>query len=358
MTTELQTQTFDRGAQTAFIRDGVAGNYQIVYQMARIIRNSVTYDKGIEALTKQIEVDNKQDAYSSADDILRSIFNFVKDHVRYTKDIAGKVESLKDARSTLSDGYGDCDDLTNTLCTLAGCAGFEDVRIALAKYSKNESSFSHVYCVVYQDGKRYVLDVSLKDARFNKEIKPFEVREIGVFDDISGLDGVSGIVNNARYYGRKAFKTAVGFVPKVADYMPLGFVAGHAFSQGAEMIGQVGSDKLSINATASIINSKLDEIIKKLLTSSIALDSAQAQAMQIASQFVAVEFPRVSQSDYEVIKNSIKDKLNFIKNFEIYAQSNNIKVVRLNAHFMLIAGLALTGGVGYLMYDGYKNKRR
>lgn len=358
MTTELQTQTFNTGLSTAFIRDGIAGNYQIVYQMARIIRNSVTYDKGIADLTKQIEGANKQDAYSDAADVLRSIFDFVKDHVRYTKDIAGKIESLKDARSTLSDGYGDCDDLTTTLCTLAGCAGFEDVRIALAKYNKNESSFSHVYCVVYQDNKRYVLDTSLKDARFNKEIKPFEVREIGVFDDISGLDGISGIVNNARYYGRKTFKTAVGFVPKVADYVPLGFVASHAFSQGAEMIGQVGQDKLSINATASIINSKLDEIIKKLLTSSIALDSAQAQAMQIASQFVAVEFPRVSQGDYEVIKNSIKDKLNFVKGFEVYAQNNNIKVVRLNAHFMLLAGLALTGGVGYLMYDGYRNKRR
>lgn len=358
MTTELITQTFNAGLLSGFIRDGVAGNYQIVYQMARIIRNSVAYDKGIADLTKQIEAASGQDAYSSSADVLRSIFDFVKDHVRYTKDIAGKIESLKDARATLSDGYGDCDDLTNTLCTLAGCAGFEDVRIALAKYNQNESSFSHVYCVVYQDDKRYVLDTSLKDARFNKEIKPFEVREIGVFDDIAGLDGVSGIVNNARYYGRKTFKTAVGFVPKVADYMPLGFVAGTAFSQGAEMIGQVGHNKLSVNATASIINSKLDEIIRKLLTSSIALDSAQAQSMQIASQFVAVDFPRVSPNDYEVIKNSIKDKLDFIKNFEAYAEANNIKVVRLNAHFMLLAGLALTGGVGYLVYDGYKNKRR
>ena len=93
MTTELVTQGFNTAPSLGFIRDGIAGNYQIVYQMARLIRSSVTYDKGIEALTKQIEAENKQDAYSDAADVLRSIFDFVKDHVRYTKDIAGKVES-------------------------------------------------------------------------------------------------------------------------------------------------------------------------------------------------------------------------------------------------------------------------
>jgi hypothetical protein len=358
MSIELQTQSFGARPLFGFIRDGVAGNYDIVYQMARIVRKDVTYDKGLERAAKQVELNAGLDEYSDASARLAAIFHLVRSHVKYVADIAGKVESLKNARQTLSDGYGDCDDLTVLLCTLAGLLGFEEVFIALAKYGKSEASFSHVYAVVYKDKKRYVMDASLPDAKFNEEIKPFEVREIDVFGDISGLDGVSGIYNNAKHYGKQTFKTAVGFVPLVADQLPLGFVASRAFSTGSEMLGQIGNEKLSINATASLINKKLDSIIQRLLSSSIAFDSAKAEALQITSQLGAVEYSKIPSADYDTIKTSIKNKLVFIRNFEDYAKEHNIKVIHLNAHLMLAAGLALTGGIGYTVYQNYKNKRR
>lgn len=360
MPTELILDTSNTGdLSRTFVRDGIAGNYEVVYAMIRMIRYSVNYDRGFEAFAKNLLISNRQDGYSATADKLTRVYDFVKLNVKYIQDIAGRIESLKDARATLSDGFGDCDDHTVLVATILGCLGFEDVRIALAKYSQTDTSFAHVYCVCYQDGKRFVLDTTLPNGQLNKEIKAAEIKEIGVFSQVAGLDGFSGLYTGARYAGRKIAQAAIQLGPQIVGQLPLGFVAGKAFETGAQMIGSGVNDSnsLSFNAIVSKVNKNLDSLFLSLCHSRISLEVAQAQALQYVSQLSAVEYKRVSPEDYTTLKESVKIKLDRIKNFTEYATANNIPVIHLHPQMMLASGVALTGLVAWFFWSNYKRVR-
>lgn len=340
------------------VRDGVAGNYEIVFEMIRLIRDGVDYDTGLQAVAANALKDAGLDSYSSAESQLRAIFDLVAARVTYIQDIAGRIESLKDARATLSDKYGDCDDQTVLNCSLAGCVGFEDVRIAIAKYRADADSFAHVYCVVYVNGQRYVLDTTLPNAKFNEEVKATEVKEIKVFDNVQGFDGLSGAYNQARHHARKAARFAVRVVPAAVNVLPLGFMAGSAIATGADLIDRsTGEVSLSVPAVASEINRQLDKIINDLMRSRIAYDLAKSQALSIAANLGAVN-PDGEKYAFGVVHASIKDKLQFIANFKEYAAAHNIRIVYLDSTKMLIVGLGLTGATAYALYRGYKNSKR
>src|SRR4051812_9996131 len=106
MGTRLQFPTTDGSRiRRKYVRDGVAGNLQVVHQMIRTVRHSVDFDKGIEGVAKNLLINNHLDSYSTAKDQCEAIYNFVKQNVAYIEDIAGRVESIKTARQTLSDGF-------------------------------------------------------------------------------------------------------------------------------------------------------------------------------------------------------------------------------------------------------------
>lgn len=359
MSTELviQDQSSKRPLYRKFVRDGVAGNYDVIYEMIRMIRNSVDYDLGVERVAKKILTDARLDSNATVRDQLQAVFDFVKTNVKYIQDLAGRIESLKDARATLRDGWGDCDDQTILNATLLGCLGFENVKIAMARYSQSDTSFAHVYCVTYVGDKRYVLDTTLPNAQFNTEIKPFEVKEIPVFENIQGLDGFSGAYNNARHHARRLARFTVRAVPSAVGVLPLGFLAGNAIATGASLIDRSTGETLSLPAVASNINAELDRIILELLQSKIAYDLAKTDALQLAAQLAAAN---VTDNDTYVLKvtgASIKDKLQFIQQFPAYAETNNIKLVYLDSTKMLCAGLILAGGTAYMLYKGYKSTR-
>lgn len=364
MSTEVVIQSSNtRPLYRKIVRDGIAGNYEVVYEMIRLIRNSVDYDKGVEAVAKDILINAGLDSYSSATDQFHAVFNYIvepvekrKHRIIYIQDIAGRIESLKDARATLSDGWGDCDDQTVLNATLLGCLGFEHVCIAMARYNKDETSFSHVYCVAYEHGQRYVLDTTLPNGKLNDEVRAFEVKEISVFEDVQGLDGFSGVYNNARYHTKRMAKTAMQILPKATVMMPLGFVASNAFETGATLLNGTGKT-YSLPAIASQINAELDIIILDLMQSKIAYDLAKAQALQVVSQLATVETTSDDQYTLAIVGASIKEKLDFIDNFKAYAHVNNIKVVHLDSRVMLAAGLVLTAGIGYFAYKGFKLSR-
>lgn len=358
MVTELLTQESGTGpASRSFIRDGVAGNYDVVNQMVRVIRHSVDTDKPLESFSKQLIIGAGENGYSDADKILTTVYDYVKRTITYTPDIAGRIESIKSARATLRDTYGDCDDQAVLNASILGCLGYDSTYIAMARYDKTDTSFSHVYTVCYSSGKRYVLDTTLPNGKLNDEVKPIEIKEIPIFGDVPGYDGISGIFNNAKYYGSQFGKAVISFAPTVADTLPLGFLAGNAFAHGAQMIGNVTHQKLSFNAAASRINKQLNIIIQDLLKSRIALDLAQSNAVQEVAQLATIDHTDLADSDYQTIRQSVQDKVTFIKNFETYAKANNIPVVYLNAHLMLASGILLTGGVGYLFYKELKGRR-
>ncbi len=361
MSTEVLIEgTGKRPLYRKVVRDGVAGNTDVLFQMVRIIRNDTKYDIPVNRLAADLLKNNGLNSYSPATDQFNALFNFVKSNIVYIQDEAGRVESLKSARVTLSDGYGDCDDQAILNATLLGSIGFEDVRIAMARYSAEAESFQHVYAVCYVNGERFVFDTTLPDATLNKEVKTYETKEIPVYTDVKGLDGLSGVYNNLRYYGRKTARTAVKMVPFAGAVLPLGFVADQALTMGVQAIGGAtgNNQTLSLPATASSINQQLDEIINDLLKSRIASDLAKVQALQISSQLMATEIKPEDHYSLEVAKASLKQKLNFINNFPSYAEANGIKTVRLNSGMMLATGVALAGGAAFTVYQYYQHKRR
>lgn len=353
---ELITQEDNTGSLSRrFIRSGIAGNYEVIYEMIRVIRDSVNYDIGVERLAKSLLTDNGLDSYSPAERQLDIIYRFVKRNVEYVLDKAGLVESIKSARVTLSDGYGDCDDLTNTIATLVGDLGFENVFIAMARYAGGGSSFEHVYPVVYANKQRFVLDASLPNGHLNNEVEAVEIKEIPVFDTVEGLDGLSGVINNTRYHARKIGSVAVETLPTVAGYLPLGFASFSAMATGAQLLNHTASKDLSLNAVGSKINQELDKIIVSLTRVEMAHDLAVSAALQAASQLSAVN-NKDDKAAYAVVKNSIQTKLDFIRDFENFAHDNDIHVVKLNAPAMLIAGVAGAGIGAYALYQTYRKR--
>lgn len=350
MTVELLTyeNNTDTPSGRRFIRDGIAGNYEVVLEMVRVIRNS-DKDVRVKNIAAELLLERRLNSYSDAERILKVIFDYVAQNVSYVQDMAGSVESVKSAYRTLFDKFGDCDDLTVTLCSLAGVLGFENVNIALAKYLPTDTAFSHVYCVVYANQQRFVLDASLYPAEFNREIKPFEVKEINVFDNVAGIDGFSGIWTNAKYIASKGAKGVLGAIPSLTNYLPLGFVSSAALAGGATLLNSNKQSK-SLSETASAINKKLDSLINQLVNSQIALDLAQSEALRAVSQLALVQ-DISNKRDFETVKNAINEKLTFIKDFERIAKIHGFRVVYLNSNAMLLLG---TGAAMYGAYSLYK----
>lgn len=339
------------------IRSGIAGNYEVVLEMIRVTRNTVAHDLSIERLAKQIITDKRLDSYSSVGKQLTAIYKFVKANVVYIQDVAGLVESIKSARVTLSDGYGDCDDLSNTIASLVGCLGFENVYFAMARYSDEIDSFEHIYPVVYAKGERIPMDATLPNGKLGEEIPTTHIQEIPIFQEVKGLDGISGLFNNIRYQSKKLGRVAIETMPAVAEHLPLGFVASRAFSTGAQLLKQSASGDLSLNALGSRINQKLDAIIVALIRSQMALDLARSEALQYVSQLGTVQ-DRGNAEVYAVVKRSVQAKYEFINNFADFAKVHNIRVVELNPTAMLTAGVIGAGIGGYALYRLYQESKR
>lgn len=366
MTTELlQQQTAQGIERPILIRDGIAGNYQVIYAMVRMIRHSVKYDKGLELFAKG----KAQKHFASSTTLFgregynshitpkltfNTIFNYVKRNIEYTLDQAGAVESIKSASVTLSDRFGDCDDQTILIASLLGVLGFEDVRIAMARYSPDSASFEHVYAVCYENGKRYVFDTTLPGAQLNSEVQYYELKEIPVFAELEGLDGFSGLFGNAVYYAKTGLRKGLTVIPDAAGILPIGFAPATALSLSANMFRTRKGETLSLPATASKINRQLDEVIKQLLDAHIAYDSAKAYALAKAAELNAVEVKAGDKRNYEIVKRSIQDKLRFINNFEEFARVNNIPCVYLDSRMILLAALGLTAFSGYAIYKQFK----
>ena len=358
MRQELLQDNFNTGQLSrSFIRDGVNGNLDTVFQMIRITRESVRYDKGLEKFAKELLIKNDLDSYSKPSDIITVIYAYVNNSIKYIQDVAGNVEEIKSPRRTISDGYGDCDDIAILIAALCGCIGFETVYFIMAGYDNNvnENGFAHIYVRVLEKGQSFTLDATLPNdkAKVNREVKTTIKREIEIFHNVTGLDGVSGIYTNARHTAKKTLKGVIEIMPKISAFLPIDFLSNTAFSTGAEMLANVNNQRLSLNAVASRINKQLDEIILELMKSKIAYDLAKAKAAQIVAQLTAIELTKREQENLDSIKESIKEKFDFIKNFPTYAKENNIKLVNLSSNAMLIAsaaGLAIGGYAAYKVF--------
>ncbi|TXH48429.1 MAG: transglutaminase domain-containing protein [Desulfurellales bacterium] len=78
-----------------------------------------------------------------------AVFEWVRDCVRYTADVAG-LETLAYPGLTLARRSGDCDDQTALLCSLLEAIGYP-TRLVMAEYDSGD--WEHVYCQVLANGQ-------------------------------------------------------------------------------------------------------------------------------------------------------------------------------------------------------------
>lgn len=110
------------------------------------------------------------------------LFAWLKKKLHYKNDPKG-VELLQTMQTMLSGefwgrrGWGDCDCFTIATLAAAITQGWGGLYIALVGRTKKNPV--HIYTVIYQNGKRYVLDFT--NANFNQERQTYRyIQEIPV----------------------------------------------------------------------------------------------------------------------------------------------------------------------------------
>lgn len=113
--------------------DGIRQTLKIMVALNRTWKK----DPGIRQLACELVRELPQ-GDSSAE--VRALQSFVRDHIRYTNDIAG-VETLQTPRVTLESGVGDCDDKSLLLSSLLSSIGRPNRFVAIGL---NGGPLSHV----------------------------------------------------------------------------------------------------------------------------------------------------------------------------------------------------------------------
>jgi len=342
-----------------YIRNGVAGNRQTVFQMSNLVRQAVDYDKGLNDMANKLLISNGYTAYNEALDplpILELVYSFIRSHIAYLSDKAGKIESIKSARQTLTDGYGDCDDLAILAASMLGVLGFENINFVMASYDNNSNGFEHIYIEVMtanpqtKKDSRYVLDLSLPDnlAKVNYEIPYKKAEKVSIFKQDTGTK-VFGALFNLKSQGKELFKQSVNTIPYVVQFMPLGFLSGNMLIHGANLITESDISNLSLNELGSKIHNELDTLANLIINNQVANEYAKSYAMQIASQLSAYT-PNIDEKEnYRTVSNSIKNKVKYI-----YYLADNTDCVELNPKGMFLGGVLVCGIIGYTLYKQRK----
>lgn len=341
MTTGLVTYqnekpTFD------LVRDGIRGNLDVVYRMIDIVRNTDVLDKGFEDFVKGLEVDNNLDSYSDTETTFEFWFNFVKDNVKYIRDIGGKIESLKDARTTIQDRFGDCDDISILNASILSVLGYEPVFV-IAKYPDTES-YQHVYCVCYVDGVRYVFDQVIPDGNFNDEVQDMQIKEFPVFESNSKTDGVEAIARNAKYGWLETQSNLKSALPLLSSFLPFGFIT-HTALKG---LFSGLNDSQSLSEFSSDISGKLTDVAIKLQNGLIPHDTASSQAHSIYAQLYSYSGDKQSE-EFKALDKILTNKVNYIDNYTDYG-TVPVSTTNVNLQSYLIYG-AVGLGIYFLLRD-------
>lgn len=119
------------------VPSGAAGIKATLQAMSRMVL-AFKKDPGVRELASQLVRDLPQ--YDAAGEI-KALHAFVRDHIRYTGDIAG-VETLQTPKVTLQTGVGDCDDKSTLLASLLESIGRKTRLVAVG--FRPGGGYSHV----------------------------------------------------------------------------------------------------------------------------------------------------------------------------------------------------------------------
>lgn len=131
---------------------GLGGIDHTLNQM-RSLTDRYKSDPVIYQLSRNLVRDLPQKDYHSE---INSIFSFVQNNIRYTRDING-VETVQTPAKTLEVEQGDCDDKSTLLAALLESVGFK-TRFHAMGFRKNH--INHVLLEVYIDNEWLALDAT------------------------------------------------------------------------------------------------------------------------------------------------------------------------------------------------------
>ena len=123
------------------LSDGVSGVFETLRLMRQLVDRYKTHP-----LIRQtaISVAFLTPAHDEVSEV-EAIFSFVRDHIRYTKDVYG-IETLSTPDKTLQTRVGDCDDMTVLLASLLESIGYA-TRFVIEGYQDGQT-WEHVYLEV------------------------------------------------------------------------------------------------------------------------------------------------------------------------------------------------------------------
>lgn len=337
MVTKLATYSDSEKPTFSYVRDGVAGNFDVVFQMTRLARAAIL-NKNFQDFVNRILIAANVNGYASPDVKLETLYNWITQKLFYVADPAGRIESIKSPLRTISDGYGDCDDLAILAAAAIGVIGYEP-RFVLARFDKQDQ-FSHVYVDVTIDDKRYILDPALPSPKFNKEIKSKAIVGIKVFND-ENANSAYGFYKQLVFAAKDAYHKSIDLIHASSGFLPLPVFAG--VNLGLNLVSSAATKNHSLSEIGTDIHRELDQIITQLQRGEIAFDVAKLSALQIASRLNVGNWS--NNREYQTIKLTIKQKLDWIKTFtEEHPQ------IELNTKGMILLGVGFLAVGAWYFY--------
>lgn len=322
---ERKTLKIERLKAASFkqIRIGADGSMDVVNECIKLITDINYFDNEFHRFAvDEIYLKNNLTSYSPLETRLQAVYSYVRNKVAYVSDIKG-IEAIKDARAALSDGFGDCDDMTILVATLLGVLGVAPtlciVKILKQKEGENgkitnykPNDFNHIYCVHRTGDKVYILDTVLKTDVFNQKAdNVLEEKYIDVYPN--GLQNVAGVTDIVSKIGRTASYLGRAAFP-VIGYLPIPF-AGNLSQYIGKNFFNLTDDSLS--SIVSKINANLDSLIHQVKKNRVLKSQAIAQGEKIVKQFdelIAKVSGGKQNHKVNVYRNSIKGKLSILQN--------------------------------------------
>ncbi len=173
-------------ARNQALPDGQIGNFQTVTVMKKLAHQAAGQPR-IQKLARLIVLQAGVPSHFYADESL-AIGNYVKQHVRYSRDPEG-YEQLQEPDLMVDNlehgiAQGDCDDMALLTSALLLAIGHNPY-YAMVRYEADHGPYAHIYVVDYDTNpnegrKRVVLDCILKDQVIGSEVDSVSGDEIEV----------------------------------------------------------------------------------------------------------------------------------------------------------------------------------
>lgn len=131
-------------ASPSSLKNGMTGIFQTVGIMRGMVND---YKKNLTIRHAAISASfltPEKNQYAE----IESVFNYVRDHIRYVKDIHN-VETISTPDKVLGSQVGDCDDQSTLLAAMLESIGYP-TRFVCAGYSSDDA-LEHVYVQVFTD---------------------------------------------------------------------------------------------------------------------------------------------------------------------------------------------------------------